>query len=124
MTPNILHITFAADWQQAQQAGDYRAASLETDGFIHCSTSAQLVTVANAFYSGQGELLVLVIDPERLTAALRWEAPAHPNPDQASSVPDDALFPHVYGPINLDAVMSTVALVPDAGGIYQLPAEL
>jgi uncharacterized protein (DUF952 family) len=83
---------------------------LETEGFVHCSTVEQVEATANRIFRGSGDLLLLVIDATRLTAPLKWE--------RATDV--DAEFPHVYGPLDVDAVVDTVALPEGAGG-YVLP---
>lgn len=107
----IYHLTTRAQWESARAAGVYTAASLAEEGFIHCSTAEQLLRVANAFYRDAEEPLVLHIESERLSAPLRWEAP----------VPEDEFpgerFPHVYGPIDLDAVAGVTGLErgPDGG---------
>jgi uncharacterized protein (DUF952 family) len=103
---NILHITTRPDWQAALEAGEYRADSLDSEGFIHCSTSEQIAATANRFYVGQSDLLLLHIDPELLAAELRWE-PA-----------DGQDFPHIYGPINLDAVVGVEAFDPNGQGVF------
>jgi uncharacterized protein (DUF952 family) len=103
---NILHITTRPDWQAALEAGSYRADSLDSEGFIHCSTSEQIAATANRFYAGQSDLLLLHIDPELLAAELRWE-PA-----------DGQDFPHIYGLINLDAVVGVESFGPDGDGVF------
>ncbi len=70
----------ARAWNEARQRGDYRTDSLTTEGFIHCSTQEQVVPVAEKYYKGQGSLILLVIEPERLTADLKWEPPAEGAP--------------------------------------------
>jgi uncharacterized protein (DUF952 family) len=118
----ILHITSKQEWLEAQQRGEYVAPSLQTEGFIHCSTDKQVVHVANAFYHGQGNLVLLVIDESKLTSELKWEPPAGP-PAAGISVTDT--FPHIYGAINLDAVVSVTDFKPDpATGKFSLPANL
>lgn len=114
----ILHITSNQEWLSAQARGEYRAPSLETEGFIHCSTEEQVIPVANALYRGQNGLVVLVIDETRLKSETKWEAPAGP-PAQGVS-PSDR-FPHVYGPINMEAIASILKLEPDTEGIFTLP---
>ncbi len=89
----ILHITHRTAWEAAQQAGNYTAPSLATEGFIHFSTPAQVLWVAERFYAGQTDLVLLEVDPAALTAELRYE---ESEPGQ--------LFPHLYGPLNLEAV--------------------
>jgi uncharacterized protein (DUF952 family) len=104
----LFHITTAEAWAAARDAGAYRAASLDVEGFIHCSTRAQLGPVAAAFYAGQEGLIVLVVDPARLAARVVWEDPIAP-PD-APAPATRGPFPHVYGAIGLDAVTAVVPL--------------
>lgn len=124
----IYHITQRDTWQTAQQQNAYTAPSLDNEGFIHCSTVAQITRVANAIYSGQTNLVLLVIHTDKLTAPLKWEAPAHPpgtDPADIDALPDaDSLFPHVYGAIHLDAVQRVLDFPPDADGQFHLPPEI
>ncbi len=115
----ILHITSRAEWEHAQARGEYRAASLETEGFIHCSTEKQVRAVANAFYRGRNDLVLLVIEASRLKPELKWQAPAGP---PAPGISASDLFPHVFGAINLTAVTSVVDFVPDPPGMFSLPS--
>lgn len=112
----IYHITSSQAWQEAQKLGEYKAHSLETEGFIHCSTEEQVIKVANAFYQGQSNLIVLCIDPKKLTSPLKWEEPAHLSTDSQPIVSPQEKFPHVYGAINLDAVIGTIPLIASANG--------
>jgi uncharacterized protein (DUF952 family) len=114
----ILHITSRMDWEQAQRRGEYRAPSLAAEGFIHCSTEAQVLPVANAFYRGRSGLVLLVIDEARLESRLEWEPPAGPT---VAGISGSDLFPHVYGPINLAAVASVPDFGPDPAGTFNLP---
>ena len=102
----ILHITSRAEWANAQTHGEYVAPSLSREGFIHCSTEKQVPHVANAFYRGRDDLVMLMIDESRLKPELKWEAPAGP---PAPGISESDLFPHVFGPINLTAVTSVIA---------------
>ena len=115
----IYHITSLGEWQAAQQRGEYRAASLETEGFIHCSTETQVLPVAEKYYRGRGRLPLLAIDPTRLSSELRWEPPSGGAPPPG--VPEGELFPHIYGPINLDAVVKVFDLEPSPEGKHTLP---
>jgi uncharacterized protein (DUF952 family) len=94
----LVHICPRQDWLAAQASGAYRAASLESVGFIHCSRPEQAPGVLQRFFAGASDLLLLWIDPRLLRAELRWE--------QA----DGDLFPHLYGELNLDAVVRVEAL--------------
>jgi uncharacterized protein (DUF952 family) len=118
----IYHITTRGALQQAQVDGQYIAPSLQSEGFIHCSTAAQVVEVANAFYRDVPNLVLLCIEPEKLSAELKWEAPAHPAA-HADAPSDAQLFPHVYGAINLDAV-ATVVDFPQGEDGFVLPSGI
>lgn len=116
----ILHITSKQEWASAQQSGVYTAPSLESEGFIHCSTDRQVLHVANAFYRGRTDLVLLKLAEDRIKSQVRWEAPAGP---PAEGISKSDAFPHVYGPINLDAVTAVLDFPPDADGGWQsLPA--
>jgi len=118
----IYHITSRSAWSEARQSGEYRAESLDTEGFIHCSTSSQVLPVVEKFYMGQAKLLLLMIDPSLLSADLKWEPPSGGTPPPG--VPEGDLFPHIYGPINLDAVVKAVDLESNPDGKYNLPIDL
>ena len=119
----ILHITTWSAWQQAQAAGEYRTASLDKEGFIHFSRLHQVLGVANAFYRGQTDLVILGVDVARLKAELREEAPVHPSAlENAPSA--ENLFPHLYGPLNLDAVAVVYDFLPEADGSFKLPPQI
>lgn len=96
----ILHVTTRAAWDTGQRTGAVRASSLEREGFIHCCTESQLAGVLARFFRGQSGLVVLEIDEAKLSAEVKWEPPAE-SPDGAER------FPHVYGPINSDAVVGS-----------------
>ena len=118
----ILHITSRAEWNEAQTRGAYTAPSLQTEGFIHCSTEKQVIHVANAFYRGRNDLVLLVIDESKLTPELKWEPPAGP---PAPGISDSDKFPHVFGAINLTAVASVLDFVPDPVSMtFSLPPSL
>lgn len=118
----IYHITLRAAWNEAHQRGEYRANSLETEGFIHCSTNTQVQPVVEKFYRGQKSLILLEIDPSLLASDLKWEPPSGGGPPPG--VPEGDLFPHVYGPINLEAVVRAVDLESNPDGRYDLPIDL
>lgn len=115
----ILHITSKQEWLAAQRSGEYTAPSLQTEGFIHCSTEKQILRVANAFYRGRTDLVLLKLDESRIKSQVKWEAPAGP---PAENISEADLFPHIYGPIHLDAVASVLDFQPDpATGTFTLP---
>ncbi|HLF74455.1 MAG TPA: DUF952 domain-containing protein [Anaerolineales bacterium] len=115
----IYHLTSRQAWHDAQQRGEYRAESLESEGFIHCSTETQILPVAERFFRGQPDILLLKIDSSLLSAELRWEPPSGGAPPPG--VPEGDLFPHIYGPIPLDAIVKVVDLESNPDGSYKLP---
>ncbi|MBU1068131.1 DUF952 domain-containing protein [Myxococcota bacterium] len=115
----ILHITSREDWEAALSSGFYRSASLDAEGFIHCSTLGQTVDTADRFFPGRRDLVLLCIDEDRAGSEVRYEGPASDHDPRMES-----RFPHIYGPLNVSAVVRVVAFVPDAGGHFALPAEL
>ena len=116
----IYHLSSPQAWREAQQRGDYRVESLESEGFIHCSTETQILPVAEKFYKGQAGMRLLMIDPARLSSELRWEAPSGGTPPPGVPVGD--LFPHIYGPLNLDAIVKVYDLESNPDGSYKLPS--
>jgi len=110
----ILHITTFSAWAQAQESGEYRAPSLKEEGFIRCSTPAQVVDVANDLYRGERELMLLAIDAGAVAAPVRYE----------DCYESGQQFPHVYGPINADAVARVLNFEPDDDGTFSLPPAL
>jgi uncharacterized protein (DUF952 family) len=101
----IFHIATLADWEAAQRAGTYTTstygATLAEEGFIHASRGDQWQGVRERFYGEVTEPLVLLaIDADRLTAPVVHESP--PGTDET--------FPHIYGPLNPDAVVQVIPL--------------
>jgi uncharacterized protein (DUF952 family) len=115
MTDFIYHITTRVSWSAAQKGGMYSADSLVNEGFIHCSSAGQILRVANAFYASQHGLVILGIDRSQLKPEIRWE----PGTDKA-----DELFPHIYGPLNLNAVSRVFDFEPALDGSFSLPADI
>ncbi len=120
MSELIYHITSPHAWEDAQARGEYHAPSLSVEGFIHCSTIAQVLPVAENFYKGQKGLIVLVIDPAQLNSRLQWESPSERVPSPAGMA-ESQKFPHIYGPLNLNAVTKTLKLELNADGKFTLP---
>jgi uncharacterized protein (DUF952 family) len=100
----VYHIAVREDWERARQMGVYRVPSLDAEGFIHCSAQEQVLRSARMFFAGTSNLLLLKIDTEKLQPELRWE----PGTDAPGS-----RFPHLYGALNLDAVMEVCPFSPE-----------
>jgi|SRR5579871_2094305 len=111
----IFHIAKGGDWGEAKRIGEYRPESLRTEGFVHCSTADQIVAMANRLFRGQPELVLLCIDEHRLAAPVHFE----PAPDA-----ENTLFPHIYGPVNLESVINIIDFPSRADCSFVLPEEL
>ena len=103
----IFHLALTTDWAAAQRAGEYTVSTRGRDlgdvGFVHCSTAAQWPVVRSRFYADlpDAELVLLTIDPARLGTEVRFE-PGEPGSND--------LFPHVYGPVPVRAVVEAAIL--------------
>ena len=95
----LFHLALKGDWEQAQDSGTYqwstRGMRLTEVGFIHCSWQEQVPKTFERFYADAGEIVLLEIDPTRLNSPLR-----------ADAIPTGELFPHLYGPLPIEAVRS------------------
>lgn len=119
----IYHIARRAAWDEARARDKYSAPSLDREGFIHCSSRDQVRDVANALYRGETDLVLLYIDENDLRAELRWEAPAHPQASMAEQAPGGSPFPHLYGVLNLEAVIAVFEFNETESG-FTLPPDL
>lgn len=101
----IYHIVTEAGFRSGSDGQRYLPSDLGETGFVHCALEASVLPVANDYYSAVSEpLLLLRIDPDRLTSETKYEA-ASPSPDAgASHLATSPVFPHVYGPIDLAAI--------------------
>lgn len=108
----LYHIAKKQDWVNAQKVGIYAVGSLhrnfEEDGFIHLSYAYQANVVADMIYHDTPELVLLVIDPAKLTAKVVDER----------ADPSQGLFPHLYGPLNVDAVIDVRQYEPSDDGRF------
>lgn len=109
----ILHITSRDAWAAAQSAGEYRGDTLETDGFIHCSNPDQVIAVAHDVFAGRTDLMLLCIESDKVGVEIRYE-------DLYNS---GKLYPHIYGPLSLDAVLKAVDFPLRADGTFAMPEE-
>lgn len=98
--PIIYHVTTASEWTAAKEKGFYESPTLHTEGFIHCSEEHQVAGVLERYFAGKTSLVKLVIDTDKLTSRYVQE--------WSPSTQDT--FPHIYGPIDLDAVIEAVFL--------------
>jgi uncharacterized protein (DUF952 family) len=107
-TRQIVHLCRRVEWEAALETGDYRDASLQEVGFIHCSRPEQILWVANHYFHGTDSLALLWIDPPRVVSEIRWETS------------DGQIFPHIYGPLNLEAVVAVSELSPEEDGTFRI----
>ena len=109
----IYHLTGRAEWEVSSPGGEYRAESLAQEGFLHCSRDqVQLLAVANRLFSGRTDLLVLDVDTALLHAAVKHEASR-----------SGEIYPHIYGPLNTDAVVRVRLLTGNAQGNFYAVGE-
>jgi uncharacterized protein (DUF952 family) len=98
----LFHAAMPDDWATAFETGEYtmstRGQTLAEVGFIHLSTREQVEGTANRFYADVDQLVLLTIDPLKVPSEIKWEAPAPGI---------DTLFPHIYGPLPISAVITT-----------------
>lgn len=111
MSHIFYHIATKSDWEKALERQEYIVPSLEEEGFIHASYWEQLEATAGRYYKGQSDLLILQIDASKLKASLKVE--------YAPSINQD--FPHIYGPLNLNAVIATAPFSVSEDGSAALP---
>jgi uncharacterized protein (DUF952 family) len=110
----IYHMCRSDEWVAALASGTYAGSSQDlADGFIHFSSAEQIRTSAAKHRAGQSGLVLLWVDPERLSdCALKWEVSRN-----------DMLFPHLYGALNSDAVVRTDPLDLDPDGVHIFPHD-
>ena len=107
----IYKICTAAEWREAERAGVYRGSAADhKDGFIHFSTDEQAAETAAKWFAGQGDLVVVTVDADALGDKLKWE------PSRGG-----ALFPHLYGELDLKAVRRVDPLPLGDNGRHTIP---
>jgi len=109
----IFHITKRGHWEKAKLEGIYRGDTLGSQGFIHCSTSQQVVKVANALHHAQKGLVLVCIAANKVQSELKYE-----------KIESEGLYPHIYGPLNVDAVVKVVDFEPNPNDEFVLPREI
>lgn len=110
----IYKILTASQWHDLRRLGETPGAPVDiADGYVHFSTAAQLRETAAKHFAGQDGLWLIALDARAPGPALRWE------PSRGG-----ALFPHLYAPLRLDAVVSAAPLARDAQGRHLFPEEI
>lgn len=105
---NIYLIVSQAEYMQAIEKGQLVKESLGSEGFIHASDLPNLTRVANKFYLSCELPMVLEVAVEEIEAEVKWEAAAN------------SLYPHIYGPLNMSAVVNVHAIVKEDTGLFAL----
>ncbi|MDE2938927.1 MAG: DUF952 domain-containing protein [Chloroflexota bacterium] len=106
----IFHLVTEQDWESANGGQHWRPASLADEGFIHCSgTEDQAMRVVARLYPDRTDLLALEVDTEKLTSPLVSEASR-----------SGEIYPHIYGPLDLGAVIKVWRVNQGGAGGYSL----
>ncbi|MEU3013423.1 DUF952 domain-containing protein [Nocardia asteroides] len=113
-THTLVHLCSSQEWEQARHGTELRPPSLAANGFVHLSTPEQVHLPADRLFAGRTDLVVLWLDPSRFTGELKWE-PGVPT-DPASM-----LFPHLYAPLPVAAVLEVAPYLPGADGRFGTP---
>jgi uncharacterized protein (DUF952 family) len=107
----LLHLCTAGEWALAEDAGERRPPSLDSEGFVHLSAPDQVHLPANRLFAGRTDMVLLRLDPDLLGAPVRWEA-------GVATDPASMTFPHLYGPVPIAAVTSVTRYVLDRDGRF------
>jgi uncharacterized protein (DUF952 family) len=113
----LVHLCPRDEWSSAKTMGQLRPESLASAGFIHLSTPEQVHLPASRLYRGRNDLVLLHIDPARLDGPIRWES-------GVPTDPDTMLFPHLYGPLPVSAVINVTSYRPGADGSFPPVGEV
>lgn len=111
----IYHIATRKDWDNAVEHGIYFCESLETEGFIHCSTREQMIPVANRYHAGRTDLVLLMIAEKELSAPLKFESPDYPS---------NEMYPHIYGPLELSSIKQRIPLRVNKDHTFAFPDDM
>ncbi|WP_445665024.1 DUF952 domain-containing protein [Fodinibius sp. AD559] len=106
----LFHITTKDDWKQFNNSGSYEPESLESEGFIHCSTGEQVEATANRIFGDKDEILLLVIDATTLHEDIKYEK----NEDTGEK------FPHLYSPLNTNAIIDKITIKAEDNGNFDI----
>src|SRR6266567_2910909 len=111
----FVHFARRQEWLDAQETGEYAPPDLEENKFIGCATPKQAPSVANEQFSGQDDLVLLWIAPNKVKAGVIYE--------RIGGAEVGELYPHLYGPLNVDAAVKVDELEPWEPGQFVLPKE-
>jgi uncharacterized protein (DUF952 family) len=119
MKQTIVAIAEQNEWQKALKSGSYTKSTIDSDltdvGFLHCSLPEQTIAIANRHFRGRQNLILLFIDPDKVDAPVKYEGALSGRP---------GTFPHIYGPLNCNAVHGSAPLQEDHSGAFIAPRQL
>ena len=110
----IFHIVDKDYWLNQVPSGEYLTRDLDSEGFIHCSDIHKVTHVANQIYKGVNNLILLCIDEDKIHSKVKWEDLYNLNYD----------YPHIYGTLNINAVISIYEFEPNEKGYFSIPNDL
>jgi uncharacterized protein (DUF952 family) len=110
----IYHITQVQSWQAAGETGSYVPPGFKSDGFIHCCAADQIAEVGNRYFRGETDLVLLCIDPQRVAGEVRTE----------DLTRRGIAYPHIYGPLDVAAVLAVLQFPPEPDGTFKPPSDL
>ncbi|MEC9140315.1 MAG: DUF952 domain-containing protein [Chloroflexota bacterium] len=110
----IFHIAKKEKWKRSSSRSQYTEDSLQSEGFIHCSTAEQLVDTANKHFKGQSDLVLLKINTNDIVSVIAYEANAE----------NGETYPHIFGPITHDAIKEVIEFPVSSDGTFSLPPAL
>lgn len=114
MNKIIFHITTRHEWVAALSQGVYKPLMFDVEDFIHCSTAEQVADTANKFFKDEPDLILLCINTARVKGNIVYE----------NLVGGEKLYPHIYAPLNMDAVIKVIDFHPSSDGHFNYPEEL
>lgn len=106
----IFHLVKKEDWKKYKKEARYRPESLDSQGFIHCSSGRDVEDTANRLFKGEEDVLLIVINTTLIEPELRYENDGETGPK----------YPHIYGPLNLDAVIDKIELATEDDGTFEI----
>lgn len=104
----IFHITDTEKWENALKTGIYKHPSLHEEGFIHCSTAAQLSATLGKHFANATEVIILTIVEKRISPILKWD-----------TLDTGEKFPHIYANIPLYAVERATVWMKNVAGVWE-----
>jgi uncharacterized protein (DUF952 family) len=106
----LFHITTKEEWKKFTNSGNYEPESIDSQGFIHCSTGEQVEDTANRLFGDNDEILLLVIDATMLREDIKYEE------DESTG----QKYPHLYNPLNTNAIIDKISIKAEDNGQFNI----